>query len=236
MKLLYRTAEWHALAKLRMHTDATLDHLQSLTKDFGILMRHFRDISSQFQTVELPRELAARHRQDQRVHAKTFGTQSGNPPVLNTSLSSRKHKSLNLFTPKFHFLGDYVQSIRTFGGTDSFSTQIVCYIPYFLDPLYDDDDFQGELAHRTVKQLYGRSNKRNATKQIGRSVQRLERAKLNADQRNNTDDLAEDLGLDARYCIPNSQSNSVNIFNFVREHSGDPAIRVRLPFDLYHYR
>ena len=59
MKLLYRTAEWHALAKLRMHTDSMLDHLESLTKEFGHLMRHFRDlICSQFQTIELPHELA----------------------------------------------------------------------------------------------------------------------------------------------------------------------------------
>ena len=43
MKLLYRTAEWHALAKLRMHTDSTLEHLHHLTKEFSSLMRQFRD-------------------------------------------------------------------------------------------------------------------------------------------------------------------------------------------------
>jgi hypothetical protein len=121
MKLLYRTAEWHTLAKLRMHTDATLDHMESLTKEFGRLMRQFRDITCpQFQTEELPRELAARNRQHQRVQAKAFDQSS-----LNTSSSSRKHRSLNLFTPKFHSLGDYVQTIQMFGTTDSFSTQIV---------------------------------------------------------------------------------------------------------------
>jgi hypothetical protein len=124
MKLLYRTAEWHALAKLRMHTDATLDHLESLTKEFGRLMRHFRDVTcSQFQTVELPRELAARNRQHQRNQAKRFGTQ--NQSAVNASSSTRKPKSFNLLTPKFHSLGDYVQTIRMFGCTDSFSTQVV---------------------------------------------------------------------------------------------------------------
>src|ERR1700733_9308128 len=121
MKLLYRTAEWHALAKLRMHTDATLDHLESLAKEFGRLMSQFRGLTcSQFQTAELPRELAARNRERQRIQAKTF-----NQSTLNTS-SSRKQKTLNLFTPKFHSLGDYVQTIRMFGSTDSFSTQVVC--------------------------------------------------------------------------------------------------------------
>jgi hypothetical protein len=130
MKLLYRTAEWHALAKLRMHTDATLDHLNSLTKEFGVLMRQFRDITCRhFQTIELPRELSARNRQRQRDQDKMFGT---HPPNLNTSSSSRKHKSLNLFTPKFHFLGDYVQTIRMFGCTDSFSTQLVCQVRLLL--------------------------------------------------------------------------------------------------------
>lgn len=121
MKLLYRTAEWHALAKLRMHTDATLDHLKSLTKEFGRLMRQFRDLSgSQFQTVELPRELAARKRQQQRVQAKAV-----NQSTLNTGSLSQKRKILNLITPKFHSLGDYVQTIQMFGSTDSFSTQVV---------------------------------------------------------------------------------------------------------------
>lgn len=104
MKLLYRTAEWHALAKLRMHSDATLDHLESLTKEFGCLMRQFRDLTcSQFQTVELPRELAAQNRQQQRMQAKVF-----NQSTPNTGSSSQKQKILNLFTPKFHSLGDYV--------------------------------------------------------------------------------------------------------------------------------
>jgi hypothetical protein len=125
MKLLYRTAEWHALGKLRMHTDATLTHMQSLTKEFGLLMRQFRDRTcSQFQTVELPGELAARNRQLQRKQAKTLNTGHSSLP--------RKCKTLNLSTPKFHFLGDYVQTIRSFGCTDSFSTQIVCYKHFLL--------------------------------------------------------------------------------------------------------
>ena len=63
MKLLYRTAEWHALAKLRMHSDSTLLLLEELTTEFGLLIRQFRDLTcSQFKTVELSRETAARKR------------------------------------------------------------------------------------------------------------------------------------------------------------------------------
>lgn len=159
MKLLYQTAEWHGFAKLRMHTDFTLDHLEELTKELGLLMRQFWDLScSHFQTVELPREVEARKRREQRAQAKKPPTSTGmgigsDPTALplsntiqptasttnvNTSASNaspipavppstltRKLKTLNIFTYKFHALGDYVQTIWLFSGTDSFSTQLV---------------------------------------------------------------------------------------------------------------
>jgi hypothetical protein len=65
MKLLYRTSEWHTLAKLCMHTNQSLDLLEELTTEFGDLMRRFQDVtSSQFATMELPRETAARNRRE----------------------------------------------------------------------------------------------------------------------------------------------------------------------------
>lgn len=64
-------AEWHAFAKLRIHTETTLGHFEKLTKEFGVLMRQFRDdMSSHFKTTELPQEAAARRRQEQRAQAK----------------------------------------------------------------------------------------------------------------------------------------------------------------------
>lgn len=166
MKLLYRTAEWHALAKLRMHSDSTLTLLEDLTVEFGKLMRQFRDLTcSQFQTVELPRETAARYRRQTKQQATTAQGAPSSTPVVDlianpssmilgsavnlaspppttnslpeTSSSSHsqqqslpasgpKPKIFNLFTIKFHFLGDYVRHIRLFGTTDSYSTQLVC--------------------------------------------------------------------------------------------------------------
>ena len=120
MKLLYRAAEWHGFAKLRMHTETTAVHLDCLTKEFGQLMRQFRDITcSKFKTMELPCEVAARARQHQRVQDRAPN------PGPSTASSHRRSKKLNLLTPKFHFLGDYVHTIRMFGCTDSFSTQPV---------------------------------------------------------------------------------------------------------------
>jgi hypothetical protein len=75
MKLLYRTAEWHALAKLRIHTDSSLTLLEKLTVELGQLLRKFRDVTcSTFSTVELPRETAARNRR--KNHTKSTATSS----------------------------------------------------------------------------------------------------------------------------------------------------------------
>ena len=116
MTLLYRTAEWHAFAKLRLHTESTLQHLDSLTRDLGKLMRQFRDTTfSTFATFELPREKGARQRRQASNKGKETAADS---PGSNL-------KNLNLFTYKWHALGDYVRTIRLFGGTDGFSTQVV---------------------------------------------------------------------------------------------------------------
>jgi len=57
-------SEWHALAKLRMHTEGSLELMEEHTKELGELLRQFRRFTcSQFCTVELPREAAARMRQ-----------------------------------------------------------------------------------------------------------------------------------------------------------------------------
>lgn len=107
LRLLYKAAEWHALAKLRLHTDSTLDLLEAVTREFGRLMRKFRDkTSDEFDTTELPREASAR----------------------NGGARSSKKKKLNLNTYKFHALGDYVATIRLFRTTDSYSTQLVSNI------------------------------------------------------------------------------------------------------------
>lgn len=128
-KLLYRLAEWHALAKLRMHTDSTLDLLESTTTELGREMRSFRKgTCAQFHTTELPGEQAARARRKSRkkksntvpaVHAEP--TTATRKPAVEKS----EGKQFNLITYKFHALADYVKTIRLFGSTDSYTSQIV---------------------------------------------------------------------------------------------------------------
>jgi len=68
MKLLYWTAEWHGFAKLRMHTNMTIAHLEMLTREFGQLMRHFHDSTClEFKTMELLCEVTACKQQHERI-------------------------------------------------------------------------------------------------------------------------------------------------------------------------
>ncbi|KAF7307251.1 hypothetical protein MIND_00518800 [Mycena indigotica] len=150
LKLLYRLAEWHGYAKLRMHTDHTLNHLDMLTSQLGTLMRDFQQTTcTAFRTRELPRE--ARHRHDQALASGS-----------KTSSSTPKSKAFNLNTYKWHSLGDYVQSIRLFGPTDIYSTQI------------------GESLHRLLKRMYMLTNKNGHERQLAQRYMRVARARAAA--------------------------------------------------------
>lgn len=115
MDLLFCLAEWHALAKLRLHTSTTLDLLDDATRELGSNLRRFkRDTCEAFDTRELPKEEAARGR---RLRRKAN--------TVPTSGQTKKKKEFSMQTPKLHFLGDYVKTIAWFGTTDSYSTQTV---------------------------------------------------------------------------------------------------------------
>jgi hypothetical protein len=121
IKLLYQTAEWHSFAKLRMHTQLTLDYLKLLTKEFGHLMWNFCDLTcSEFKTKELPHELEAKICIQSRVQAWVGPSKSS-----RVATSAQQSKMLNLFTLNFHALGDYVHTIQMFRTMDSFLTQLV---------------------------------------------------------------------------------------------------------------
>lgn len=111
-------AEWHALAKMRLHSDDTLILLDHSLRQLGSQLRKFSSFTcSAFRTFELPSETAARHRKKQQ--------QCGFESQPSTKATGPKPKSFNLFTYKLHALGDYAKSIGQFGTTDSYTTQIV---------------------------------------------------------------------------------------------------------------
>lgn len=118
LSLLFLACWFHSLAKLKRHGETTLRCLSIVTTAFGKAMRHFKSKTcDQIPTVELDREVSARARRLAREN-----------PAAPKPSGGKKVKKFNLQTYKFHALGDYVKSIRWFGTTDSYSTQIVGHL------------------------------------------------------------------------------------------------------------
>src|ERR1700722_15569304 len=96
-------ATWHAYAKLRMHTDASLALFETTTSALGQILRHFvQTTCAAFDTQELPREEAARGRRATKAR-KADPNDKGKARKVGA-----KRKTLNLFTYKVHALADYV--------------------------------------------------------------------------------------------------------------------------------
>lgn len=144
-------SHWHALAKLRMHNDLTLDVMDAVTISLGNSLRHFSQVTSAaFKTRELGREYTARMRRKTRADANrtteatpsvpvdsttATGTSASLPPSTETnqpvensdsaSTPARKRVKFNMNTYKAHSFPDYVRTIRRYGTTDSYSTEPV---------------------------------------------------------------------------------------------------------------
>jgi hypothetical protein len=122
--MLFDLATWHAFAKLRLHTEYTLDSFDAATTYLGRAVRKFQlTTCDYYRTTELPQEHAARGRRTAALAAQQGRGASGSGPKI---------KKLNLLIYKFHALGDYPNTIRRFGTTDSYSTQTVCNISVSL--------------------------------------------------------------------------------------------------------
>ncbi|KAH7920815.1 hypothetical protein BV22DRAFT_1020565, partial [Leucogyrophana mollusca] len=130
LDLLFDLAAWHAYAKLRLHTDDTLGFFDTATVVLGSTVRQFLNTTCEtYFTKELPKETAARGRRTAALtskkpapppkSAKQAGKEKAPPPP------APKRKLLNLQTYKYHALGDYPNTIRRFGTTDSYTTQTV---------------------------------------------------------------------------------------------------------------
>ncbi|PIL33276.1 hypothetical protein GSI_04726 [Ganoderma sinense ZZ0214-1] len=138
--LLFELANWHALAKLRLHTTVTLDIFRAATGHMYDAIRRFAaKACPNYDTHELPSEAAARVRR----------AKASNPNVQPST--GRKPIAFNVHhTYKFHSLGDYPDYIERSGPTDNYNTQV------------------GELEHRHVKRFYTRTNKIHYEMQIAR--------------------------------------------------------------------
>jgi hypothetical protein len=121
LDLLFELAMWHAFAKLRIHTENTLNLFRSSTKSLTAAVRRFlKETCSAYLTQELPKETAARGRRTAALAAKEKNLRSKGKAKLGSKI-----KRLNLATYKYHALADYPDTIQRFGPTDNYNTQIV---------------------------------------------------------------------------------------------------------------
>ena len=61
-KLLFELATWHGLAKLRLHTETTVQDLENSTARLGDILRDFqKTVCPEYDTYNLPTEEAARN-------------------------------------------------------------------------------------------------------------------------------------------------------------------------------
>ncbi|TFK28673.1 hypothetical protein FA15DRAFT_570177, partial [Coprinopsis marcescibilis] len=171
LELLFLLCRWHALAKLRLHHDLTLQMLEETTTQLSSQFRLFKtDTCDKINTVKLPREAQARARrnvkngasehnpaQDQRTPDETSTTTNG---------KSRRPKTLNISTYKYHALGHYASNIKRYGTTDSFTSEV------------------GELTHKNPKTWFTQTDRRRYRPQIAgveRRRARLRRIKTKVD-------------------------------------------------------
>ncbi|KAH9848646.1 hypothetical protein C2E23DRAFT_785618 [Lenzites betulinus] len=155
LDMVFNLAMWHALAKLREHTDISITGLEDKTVDCGMSVREFaKKTCTNYVTVELPsKDSAARGRRKAAMTDKSKGPQ---PRTLTT----RKLKVFNYTTYKFHAMPDYAPTIRMFASVDNYSTQV------------------GELEHRHVKRFYVRTNRNRFAYQIAQHMRRSEKLRI----------------------------------------------------------
>jgi hypothetical protein len=136
MPLLFLLCQWHALVKLRQHHDYTLGLLDTTTAHLASQFRKFEaQTCATVNTLELPREAAARAKRAAKGACNGASTTSTAVETNTSSLAQtrggeRRQKRFNLGTPKYHALGHYAWSIRQYGSTDSYSSEIVSISVY----------------------------------------------------------------------------------------------------------
>ena len=135
--MLFSLAEFHAFAKMRLHTERTLELFDQSVIKLGEDMRKFETVvCAAYETKELPRETAARGRRDAAAAAKASsktappGGRKGKGKAAARNATQKqganpRQAKFQLSTFKYHSFGDYPNAVRAFGTLDVLSTQHV---------------------------------------------------------------------------------------------------------------
>ncbi|KIK10455.1 hypothetical protein PISMIDRAFT_20384 [Pisolithus microcarpus 441] len=124
-----------------------------------------------------------------------------------------RSNTLNLRTYKLHALGDYTTTIRMFGTSDSYSMQ------------------SGEREHQVGKGRFVRTNRKDFVRQLARIERRQARIRKICDSFKATRGPFEPVPNkpEERYNVGKSQHRPIDIADFIRKHSGDPALQDFVP-------
>lgn len=101
LSLLFIFAEWHALAKLRLHTETTLSWLEQSTTELGQALRRFATYTCMFfSTRELPKEQAAAgRRRSKKTAAEVTTVAAAVPEISGTSVGDEAWEDEEQGTP-----------------------------------------------------------------------------------------------------------------------------------------
>ncbi len=122
MDMLFELANWHALAKLRLHTSITLDIWRTVTRYMYASVRKFaRTTCERHVTRELPQETLARARRAKSARKSTKGPRVA--PPRNAGPKIIKYNTWNTF--KYHALGHQPSYVERSGTNDNFNSQVV---------------------------------------------------------------------------------------------------------------
>ena len=180
-----------------------------------------------YYTTELPQEYAARGRR-----TAALAVQRGH--TTSTLRSDPKFKRLNLVTYKYHALGDYPNTIRHYGTTDSYNTQIVSRsrVSFNFTSLIH---IQGEeLEHCRSKRRYPRSGRKKGSmvrsmvnqEAIERYIKKINDVRKKFDEANHPRPLRLRTSPFEHYHIAENSRERRDLTEWLSERRGDPAFKV----------
>lgn len=217
-----------------MHTDPTLELLDSTTIRLGQQFHHFTNKTCPaFKTKELKREVQARqHRQAKQQSEQEPGVvRKAKDTARQNKDTGPLRKQFHLGFIKYHFLDDVADQIREFGTTDSYTTEPVSteYASLPLENVHSHNLDKGELEHRTSKARYPRTSRKAFVKQMADIERRQARIRnirscIDPARAAQTEIVANDP--EQQFHIGASQNVSEDIGEFVRKRAGDPAVKV----------
>lgn len=108
-----------------MHSDSTLCILDTLTTEYGQLMRQLARDTADVDMRETPREQTVRRRRELATNQNKL-----------SGKSQPKAKPVTLLSIKLHMMAHYMAAIRFWGTVDSFTTGIVCSISLEVASLF----------------------------------------------------------------------------------------------------